>query len=510
MPSHPPARSAQLATTTLVLLAGAWWIVRPEAPATGGDAVGGSARRAVAQQAPAPGGCLPGDDTAAPADPLGWRAPGPQRLVAGAGLLPSDRVAELITDLRLLQPSSRLPGREAGVVRRLEQFVLDVHAADQADAAVAELERRLDDAPIPREAHAGEPRAAVDDWLSARLLVALAGLGATRPVLAHWPQLVPVERADVLLALGWDPLAAPDAPRLEARRADGLVRGAPLLPLVLTRPPGADTLAFLRERLDDPTDGLHGLRVRDAAVLVLAAGLGREPACLGLIEGSLRADPAGSFVALFSLAASDAPAARSLLGTLRRRHGQGHPLPTDDLAAHERFALDLGLALVAARGEELLDVSALRDGLLPGRDVATRLASASGLLARISDGLSHIDTRWTLSDALVGALANERDRDVAWLELLALRQLHIGEAWLPSRTIGYGAEDGLDPERAGRRTATFLAYLSDTNPATRRVAVFGLLGTSDTRGVEPALTAALAVEPDRRIAQWMRLALLRL
>jgi hypothetical protein len=223
-----------------------------------------------------------------------------------------------------------------------------------------------------------------------------------------------------------------------------------------------------------------------------------------------RADPAGSFVALFSLAASDAPAARSLLGTLRRRHGQGHPLPTDDLAAHERFALDLGLALVAARGEELLDVSALRDGLLPGRDVATRLASASGLLARISDGLSHIDTRWTLSDALVGALANERDRDVAWLELLALRQLHIGEAWLPSRTIGYGAEDGLDPERAGRRTATFLAYLSDTNPATRRVAVFGLLGTSDTRGVEPALTAALAVEPDRRIAQWMRLALLRL
>jgi hypothetical protein len=155
-------------------------------------------------------------------------------------------------------------------------------------------------------------------------------------------------------------------------------------------------------------------------------------------------------------------------------------------------------------------VPALCAGLLPGRDADARLDAAARALARVSDGVPAIDARRSLSDALVGALAGERDRDVAWLELLALRQLHIGAAWLPSRTIGYGAEDGQDPDRAGQRTATFMAYLSDASPATRRLAVLGLLGTPDGPGVEHALTAALATERDGRIAQWLRLALLRL
>jgi hypothetical protein len=354
------------------------------------------------------------------------------------------------------------------------------------------------------------PSLADDEWLSARLLVAVAGLGASEPVLARWGALAPVERADVLLALGWDPLAAPDAARLDARRADDLVRGMPLLPLVLSRAPSPEVLAFLRERLDEPSGGLHGLRVRDACVLLLGVGIGQVPGCLESIERSLRADPTGSFVALFTLTASDDTAARALLTRLRSRSAPSHPVPADDLAAHERFALDLGHALVAVRGEELLDLSALRAGLAPGRDTATRLEHAAGVLARISDGVLQRDTRRTLSDMLVGTLASERERDVIWLELLALRQLHTEEAWLPSRTIGYGAEEQADPARAAERTGTFLAYLADPHPATRRLAVFGLLGTTDARSVEPALAAALAVERDASIAQWMRLALLRL
>ncbi|MHC5209413.1 MAG: hypothetical protein ACYTG2_01685 [Planctomycetota bacterium] len=546
MPSRPPALPVLLATITLVLLAGAWWIVQPDAPPSldGVEPIGAAAREssaargAIAETGPGPGGCGPTDA----ADGLAWQAPGPERLVAGAGLLAVDRVDELVTDLRMLRPSSRFAGSEAGVVRRLEQFVFDVHAADQVSAAVAALERRLDDLSAPhaeprpadsssartsaplsvrssvqlsarpsaRRERTGEPRHGSDDWLSARLLVAAAGLGATEPVIARFSDVVAVERADVLLSLGWDPMAPGDAPRLEARRADDLVRGMPLLPLVLSRPPTADVVAFLSDRLDEPTRGLHGMRERDASVLVLGVGIGQRSECLPLIEASLRADPLGSFVALFTLVGSEDPAARSLLGHLRSRYASNHPLPTDDLTAHERFAMVMGNVLVAARGDELFDLPALRKGMLPGRDRATRLESAAGVLARISDGVPQIDTRKVLSDMLVGALVNERERDVAWLELLALRQLHIEEAWLPSRTIGYGSEDGLDIDRAAQRTDTFLASLSDPDPATRRLAVFGLLGSSDGREIEPALTAALAVEEDGRIAQWMRLALIRL
>jgi hypothetical protein len=546
MPSRPPALTALLGSFTLLLLAGAWWAVWPKASPATADAASTTALADGAGGANgADGGWESGSRPSAgpprggcgPDDPLGRQPTEPRPLVAGASLHATDRVEELVRDLRLLQPSSRFAASETGIVRRLEQFVLDVDAAGQTAAAVAEIERRLQagpgkpdapDAPDARAARAAAdardrasmrgvriervhaPSLADDEWLSARLLVAVAGLGASEPVLARWGALAPVERADVLLALGWDPLAAPDAARLDARRADDLVRGMPLLPLVLSRAPSPEVLAFLRERLDEPSGGLHGLRVRDACVLLLGVGIGQVPGCLESIERSLRADPTGSFVALFTLTASDDTAARALLTRLRSRSAPSHPVPADDLAAHERFALDLGHALVAVRGEELIDLSALRAGLAPGRDTATRLEHAAGVLARISDGVLQRDTRRTLSDMLVGTLASERERDVIWLELLALRQLHTEEAWLPSRTIGYGAEEQADPARAAERTGTFLAYLADPHPATRRLAVFGLLGTTDARSVEPALAAALAVERDASIAQWMRLALLRL
>ena len=70
MPARQPALPAILATLTLVLLVGAWWVVWPDAASSAagasvsgvgdGDA-GAAARRLRAEDGPEPGGSGPGD-----------------------------------------------------------------------------------------------------------------------------------------------------------------------------------------------------------------------------------------------------------------------------------------------------------------------------------------------------------------------------------------------------------------------------------------------------------------
>jgi hypothetical protein len=183
-------------------------------------------------------------------------------------------------------------------------------------------------------------------------------------------------------------------------------------------------------------------------------------------------------------------------------------VPAGDLEGHERFALEL--ADVEAAAGALPAPSALADSLRSSSDPAARLQAASLALAQLVDGHVGAAERTQLSDGLCAALRAHVDPDSDWTGLLALVRLHLQERYQPKLSIGYGTQASVDQRRADERTEIFLLHLADEHPAQRRLAVMGLFGAADGETVRAALAGALQAEVDRSVANWIRLALIRL
>jgi hypothetical protein len=405
----------------------------------------------------------------------------------------SDHVDELVEELGVLRWSATDHDTRRLEVRRLERFVLEAVGCGRIDETRAALLARL--------------QATDDERLAGRLLIALVGVGGDLELPALWEGVALDERADVLLALAWDPLREGHGPPLDGAQLDSFVAGGPLLPLPLGRAPDASLRPWLIERLLGRPDG-HAVADAAAVVLGVAAGDWRE-APDALVQAVL-AHPREARVPLFMLMRDPSARSRQAIETLRHRHGGFRGLPDDDLEGHEHFALELAEVEAAVRSDQLPDAATLAAALRERADPPGRLEATSFALARLVDGEFDPAGRALLSDGLCAALRAHPDPDSDWLGLLALVRLHVHERYQPQLSIGYDSEAPVDRQRSDERTAVFLRHLADEQPSQRRLAVMGLFGATDGEAVRDALAAALESERDHGVASWIRLALIRL
>ena len=461
----------------------------PAPPTGGADAAGAEPSDVPAVPAPAfaptfaPAGPAP-----SPAVPAPLAAPVVPLQSSDCSV--ADRVDELVEDLTALAWSSTGHDTRRLEARRLERFVLDVVGCGQEHETRAALRERLPPA---------------DERLHARLLVALVGLsGEDLPAL--WDGVPLAYRKEVLLALAWDPLHATDSADLplESAAVDPFVEGEPLLPLPLRRTPAAALHPWLVDQL------LRGPYedVRDAAAVVLGIASRDWPEATDDLVQAVLARPDEARAPLFMLLLDPRPGARLAIERFRSRHGGFRGLSSGDLEGHEHFTLEL--ADVEAAACALPAPAELADSLRSSAEPAVRLQAASLALAQLVDGHVGAAERAQLSDGLCAALRQPLDPDSDWTALLALVRLHLQERYQPKLSIGYGTQTQVDQRRVDERTEIFLLHLAHEHPAQRRLAVMGLFGAEDGEAVRSALTGALQSEANSSVANWIRLALLRL